>query len=280
MAEDESHLSDSNGGAYMLFFGALVLFLASSLVLSQFFVLHAHIIGAQIIAILGSALLFRAIVGDAVAPWPALDRLGGGPLALLVLALACVGLAFTANITTSLLVELVPALKDFAEQYQALIEELILDATGWTKVVAIVSVTLVAPLCEETLFRGTILQEQRKVESAQVAIIINGFLFSIFHINPVGFLSLWLVGAFFAHLTLSSGTLWMPILAHAFFNFFNSTILPAFAPELEKIESSYGADDLAIALLLFAPLTAGLWALTVLLIRRHKPHDEIVEDNA
>jgi hypothetical protein len=279
LSEKESTFAKSNAGAYMLYVGALVVFIFSSVLLSKYFVLHAAVIGAQLIAILGSALVFRAIVDDA-ADWPALDRLGAGPLGYLVLALACISLAFTANIGTSLFVELVPPLQESAEQYQALLEELILDAEGWTKVVAIVSVSVVAPLCEETLFRGTILQEQRKVESFTVAIVVNGFLFSVFHLNPVGFLSLWLVGAFFAHMTLSSGNLWVPILAHSFFNLFNSTILPAAAPEMDKIDSKYGASELAIALVIFGPLTAGLWSLTMRLLHKHRDRRKVPEESA
>lgn len=274
MSDNESFLDESNAGAYMLFFGALVFFVITWAVLQSVFGLHWTAVGAQFIAILGSALIYRVIASDSVADWPAFDRLGAGPLALLVMAVACVAVAFTANVSTSLLVESVPALREFADEYKKLIERLIIDTTGWTKVLAIVSVSVVAPICEESLFRGTMLQEQRKVESFGVAIVVNGLLFSIFHLNPVGFLSLWLVGAFFAHLTLSSGTMWVPILAHAFFNLFNSTILPALAPGIEDVETKYGAAELGLALVVLVPLTAGFWALTTYLIEKDRSSRE------
>ncbi|MGM0556625.1 MAG: CPBP family intramembrane glutamic endopeptidase [Myxococcota bacterium] len=270
MSEEKSFIAESNAGAYMLFFGALALFVVTWFVLDQSLSLHWTAVGSQFIAILGAALIFRVMAGDDAADWPAWDRLGTGPLGLLVLAIASVSLALTSNTVTSLLVELVPAFRDFAETYKKLIDEMLVDTTGWTKVLAIVSVSVVAPLCEESLFRGTILQEQRKVESFAVAIVLNGFLFSVLHFNPIGMISLWVVGAFFAHLTLSANTMWMPILAHAFFNFFNSAILPALAPEVSEVETKYGASELGIVLVILAPLTAGLWALTVYLIRRHR----------
>ena len=182
----------------------------------------------------------------------------------------------TANVITSLLVELIPPLQALAEEYKKLIEKLIIDTTGWKKVVAVVSVSLIAPVCEEALFRGTILQEQRKVETFGLAILLNGFMFSTFHLNPVGFVSLWLVGAFFAHLTLSSGTMWVPIIAHAAFNFFNSTVLPEFAPEMSDVESKMSAADLALGLLVLVPITAGFWVLTTRLLEK-RAEDEVAE---
>ena len=251
----------------MLFFGMFLLFFAVSEVLNLVVGLHATTIGAEILAVLGSAVAYRKIVGDSAADWPSLRSIGAGPVALLVLALTCVVLALTANGVVALVIEVVPGMQEIAKIYEEIMRELLFDATGLERVLGIISIVVFAPVCEEMLFRGTILQEQRKSEAFTAAVIINGFLFSLLHMSPVAFLSLWAVGAFFAHLTLRSESMLLPILAHAMFNAFNGVLLPEIAPQLAESEAPWPVRTLVLTLLVLVPVTAGLWALTTRLVR-------------
>jgi membrane protease YdiL (CAAX protease family) len=80
-------------------------------------------------------------------------------------------------------------------------------------------------VCEEWLFRGTIqplLQE--KTGNKHVAIWVTAFIFSAIHLQFAGFIPRLLLGAYLGYLAVWSGSLWLPILAHALHNTFSLII--------------------------------------------------------
>jgi uncharacterized protein len=75
---------------------------------------------------------------------------------------------------------------------------------------------LAAPLCEEFLFRGVVLQglaagTGRKAE----AVFLSALVFALFHLNPVNFLALLELGLFFGLLYQKTGSLLPGMVAHA-----------------------------------------------------------------
>jgi len=82
--------------------------------------------------------------------------------------------------------------------------------------VSILIVGVLAGFSEEILFRGAL---QRLLASTRVgntgAIWISAFIFSAIHMQFFGFVPRLLLGAFFGYLLLWSGSLWLPVLAHA-----------------------------------------------------------------
>ncbi len=81
-------------------------------------------------------------------------------------------------------------------------------------------VVAIAPaIGEELVFRG-FLQRQfyRLVPSPGMAVWITAFLFSAIHLQFEGFLPRLMLGAMLGYLFLWSKNLWIPILAHFFFN--------------------------------------------------------------
>ena len=68
MPEKSSYFAESNAGAYLLFLGALALFLITWTVLQSAVGLHLTAAGSQFVAILGAALVFRVIMGSRLRP--------------------------------------------------------------------------------------------------------------------------------------------------------------------------------------------------------------------
>lgn len=80
-------------------------------------------------------------------------------------------------------------------------------------------VAIVPAIGEELVFRG-VLQPQllRMVRRPALAVWITAFLFSAVHMQFEGFLPRFLLGAMLGYLFLWSRNLWIPIIAHFFFN--------------------------------------------------------------
>ncbi len=77
---------------------------------------------------------------------------------------------------------------------------------------------LVAPLTEELLMRGLVLQTLLRRYSVATSIIISAILFASLHANPWQFVGPIAVGVLFAWWCVRSGSLWPGILGHALHN--------------------------------------------------------------
>jgi len=83
----------------------------------------------------------------------------------------------------------------------------------------IIMIGFLAGLGEELLFRGTIQNFFSEwTKNPHFAIIFSAFIFSLIHLQFYGFFPRWLLGILFGYLYYWSGTIWIPIIAHALFN--------------------------------------------------------------
>ena len=89
-----------------------------------------------------------------------------------------------------------------------------------------VATVLVAPLAEETFFRGFMFTGLRRYGFFWAA-LASGLLFSAAHVNPGGLVPLALVGMLFAWSYSRSGSLWTSIYAHLTFNLVSFVALTA-----------------------------------------------------
>lgn len=270
MADDET----DNGGSWRrvvgLYLGALVALVVASDVMTRLLPTQEALIVIQFVGVLGAALAYSFIMGDRRAPWPSLQRVGLGPGQLVLMALAAIGLGLAANAMMGLTVELFPIFEEMAERYRESLNELVLRAEGLDRILGVLAICVAAPICEESLFRGTLLQEQRRLSSTAAAVAANGLLFSMFHVNPIGLLPLAIVGAFLAHLIVLTESLWAAILGHAVFNGFNGVVLPELVPAVEEADVTsvelFGGDlvlgavpQFLVAIALFGGAGAFFW---------------------
>ena len=251
----------------IVLFVAVFIFFTLGQVVAMFVPLIPQVttIVAQLVFILGAAIVYRRFYARADTTFPSLKKLGVSPLALLVVVVASIVLGFLANALGALTVLVFPGLEPMAELYQETIESLLIDAPLYAQVLGAIGVVVVAPVAEEILFRGTILPEQRREQIAVSAILLNGILFSLMHQNPVAFVALAVVGCYFAHITLKSGALWPAIIGHAALNLVNGVILLRVIDEVpDAADITVGEISVALALLL--PLSIVVWWLSVYLM--------------
>ncbi len=230
------------------------------------------VIITQLVVILGGALAYRRFLARPKTKWPTLRRLGMSPWALIVVLVTSISLGFLANILGALTVQILPGLAPMAEQYQDTVQRLLLPDALEAQILGALAVAVAAPICEEILFRGTILPEQRRSQAAAGAIVLNGLLFSLMHLNPVALLSLTVVGAYFAHITVRSRSIWGAILGHGMLNLVNGVILIRVAGDMASPEE-FGWLEVGVALAVLLPITALLWWYGVRLIAGHNDNN-------
>ena len=78
-----------------------------------------------------------------------------------------------------------------------------------------ITVVIAAPLGEELFFRGFAFPALRKTLGVGAAVVVSGVLFSILHMDPIGFVGLMEIGIVLAALRWWSGSLWAAVLGHA-----------------------------------------------------------------
>ena len=85
---------------------------------------------------------------------------------------------------------------------------------------------LVVPIAEEVIFRGIILNEFRRVMPVWAAVLLQGVLFSLFHMNFVQSTYVLIPGLLLGAVYAWTRSLAVPIVLHVAFNFFGAG-LPA-----------------------------------------------------
>lgn len=85
-------------------------------------------------------------------------------------------------------------------------------------VLAIFVVSVMAPLAEETIFRGFVYGWLAKVMPVGFAVVISGAIFGALHGVLLLFIPLWAVGIVLALMFRGSNSLWPGVAVHALFN--------------------------------------------------------------
>jgi uncharacterized protein len=95
------------------------------------------------------------------------------------------------------------------------------------QVAVLVAVVVLAPVAEELLFRGVLLRGLKERLGIVASAVISGFVFSAYHLDPVGFLPRFEIGIVLALLAWKSGSLWPAIAFHAANNALAMTLMEA-----------------------------------------------------
>lgn len=104
-------------------------------------------------------------------------------------------------------------------------------------VLGVITISLIAPLLEEVLFRGAIQGYMMRRYSPWVAIVSAALVFGIFHFNPVQTLYATLIGIVFGWIYYRTGSLLSVIVGHVLNNSIASFALLSF-PESEALPMS------------------------------------------
>jgi membrane protease YdiL (CAAX protease family) len=109
--------------------------------------------------------------------------------------------------------------KTLEEGATEMINALLTMDTPFEFLINLVIIALVPALGEELLFRGVFQKVLSNIlKKAHLAIWITAFLFSTMHMQFEGFIPRFLLGGLLGYLFFWSKNLWVPIIAHFFFN--------------------------------------------------------------
>ncbi|WP_420643344.1 CPBP family intramembrane glutamic endopeptidase [Candidatus Leptofilum sp.] len=95
-------------------------------------------------------------------------------------------------------------------------------------IVSVLLISTLVPLWEEIFFRGFIHNVLRNRLGMWAAILVSSLLFGIFHFIPLQIIGAFTLGILLAWLYEKSGSLWLPIFAHALNNVVFGTIAQFF----------------------------------------------------
>ena len=165
---------------------------------------------------------------------------------------------------------LMPLLDTFEELLEELYGQLLAMHTPVEALTVWVVVALTPAFCEEVLFRGAVQWSFEKKMRLRWAFLLSGAIFSFFHLNPVTFIPLAMLGVYFSVLTWRGDSLWYAVAAHATNNtiavvalyiFRSENLLPVDAASGEPSLGMYAASG-SIALTVFAICVWYFWTLT------------------
>ncbi len=257
----------------IIFALATLLFMGAGLTLGSVLPMQVALPLAQLSALMGSALWYRHVRPPPDEGWPTLRRLKMPPWGILAALLTGALMGLYANLLGAFTLKLIPSLQAEALRQSANSRALLFPEEPALAVAAIIAIVITAPLCEELLFRGAILPTQQR-RPLLGALALNGGLFALIHFNLPAALPLALLGAFLAHLTLRSRSLWPAILVHAGVNLCNGVLLPRLVLADAQGELDLDAlpwTSLLVGMLLLGALCASLWRAMLTLARDPTP---------
>lgn len=124
-------------------------------------------------------------------------------------------IAIPMALIVSLLMQFVDMLFPFPSEYLEQLGKLFTMDTSTWKMLLVMAV--LPGLCEELLFRGFMIRFFEKYGYKQ-ATIISALLFAAFHLDPIRFFPVFLLGMVLGYLTLHSGSIYNAMLSHAINN--------------------------------------------------------------
>lgn len=98
--------------------------------------------------------------------------------------------------------------------------ELLIELANQTGLFSFIAIVIAAPIFEELIFRGIILDGLLKKYSAVKSILLSSLLFGIIHLNPWQFIGAFLGGVFSGWVYYRTKKLTLPILIHLANNLF------------------------------------------------------------
>ena len=112
------------------------------------------------------------------------------------------------------LIELVP-MTDF---FREMIREMVLEMASDQGLLMFIALVIAAPILEELIFRGIMLDGLLRIYSPTKAVIVSSLLFGLIHLNPAQFVGGALVGGFMGWVYVHTRSVMATILIHAAFN--------------------------------------------------------------
>ena len=146
------------------------------------------------------------------------------PATIAGVLLFCLGMQYVSNYLTAALASAFPA---WLEEYEELMETAGLD-DSLTVIMGIYAVIL-APICEELIFRGVTFSAAKKVMPYYLAIVVQAILFGAFHMNAIQGCYAFVLGLGMGYVMHLYNNIFVTIIIHMIFNLigtYGSDFLP------------------------------------------------------
>lgn len=180
--------------------------------------MRAVLIGVQYVLVVGAtiALIIWRVRSRSSHPWRVLGMRFRGLARLVGIGIAGYAVFLTGILTVG---ALLGSLFGGALALAQTTEEIIGSAASTTEVVLyLILVSVLAPLAEETIFRGYVYGGLRRFLSAGQAILLGGLVFAAVHLNADALLMITAIGALLCYLYERTRSLVPGIVAHALHN--------------------------------------------------------------
>ena len=147
-------------------------------------------------------------------------------------ALLCIISGICLNLSTSALLAVLPLPESFIRNYSSGTESLL-----YTDNIALslIYIVILAPLCEEMMFRGFLLHTLKRAFPEKAVVIVVTLAFAIPHIQPIWIIVALVSSCFFTLVRIRYNNLTYPLLMHAGFNFATVPMLLLMNTEAYKV---------------------------------------------
>ncbi|MBD5085248.1 MAG: CPBP family intramembrane metalloprotease [Clostridiales bacterium] len=116
----------------------------------------------------------------------------------------------------------------------------------------VIAVAVVAPIVEEVIFRGLIMNRMARVMPAWLAVVLSAAVFGVCHGHPVWFAYAFVLGAVFGFIDLRTNSILPSILGHVVFNAIGQIF--SLIPETEEGTEMLIAMGVLLLVAIVAPL--------------------------
>ncbi len=137
---------------------------------------------------------------------------------------------------------LLPVLDAFEKMVGKMYESLLIMRSPGEALFVLFVVGITPAVCEEILFRGTVLYSLERGLRVRWALLLTGVMFAMFHLNPVTFVPLALLGAWLGLMVWRGNSIWYAVVGHAMNN--TIAVLALYALDTESLVSTPAPGDM------------------------------------
>lgn len=101
--------------------------------------------------------------------------------------------------------------------YKSVLSDFVIN-TFWEYLIYVVVIAITPAVCEEILFRGTILSGLKSL-GFKISLVVSAIIFMLMHGNPEQTIHQFIIGLIVGYLFLKSGNVWLGVIVHFFNNF-------------------------------------------------------------
>lgn len=157
-----------------------------------------------------------------------------------IIYLACIGFGF--GFFFSALITVVPFPRTLIESYSGASNSL---SHGNDQLLALLSTIILAPITEEIIFRGYMLDRLLAWFSPQNSVLMVSIVFAIFHVSPIWIAYAFIMGVLLAKISIDEDNIAYSMILHIGFNL---NVLPIWIiNQSQKLSGVFFANDFLIA---------------------------------